>query len=326
MTGGEDRAEGARGSKPDLDRAKASRDRVAAELMRYPNVVGLGVGLKVTGGELTPAVSIRVYVSQKVNEGELAPAEVLPKHVDGVPTDVIEDRFSIHQEHSRRRAILCGGISIGNSATGGSGTLGVSVFDEEGDQQLLLSNWHVLCGRAICGLDEVIIQPGTGGGDTGGRGDIVARLTRSVLTSVVDAAVARVTGHRMLSDRILGIGRATGTATAILGERARKSGRTTGVTSAVVADVDAELDVEYRDGVLIFNTRLSSRARMPASRDSGSVWLSDWNEVIGLNFAGGNFGDRAIANPIAAVVNELKIRFGKGVLTQDHLLVAAALD
>ena len=314
-----------------VERAQTAKERAAERLRRYPNVVGVGVGYKNVQDQPTSTVSVRIYVDKKVPERELAPSEVVPKEVDGVPTDVIEDTFKAHavlpvSEHRRRRAILYAGISIGNAITGGSGTLGACVFDAHSGAQLLLSNWHVLCGRASCNSGEAIIQPGTGGDDEGRVGDVVARLSRTSLTDVVDAGVAAVTGHRLLFEEVLGLGKLTGTAAPVLGEGVSKSGRTTGVTTATVTDVDADVEVDYSD--LGIGTR-SYRHQLviegdDASRpgDSGSAWINARNELIGLNFAGGNSGRRAIANPIAAVVGALGIVVTPGVPLHDHLRVA----
>jgi len=313
----------------EVARAKAAKDGAAARLRHYPNVSGLGVGYKIVGGERTSTVGIRVYVRKKVAEKELSPSDVVPKEIDDIPTDVIEDTFRIHQvlpvaEHRRRRAILYGGISIGNSVLGGSGTLGSTVFDAKSGEQLLLSNWHVLCGRTNCAVGEPIIQPGTGGDDTGRAGDVVARLARFSLTDVVDAAVARITGHRMLFEDILGLGKPTGAAAAVLGEGARKSGRTTGVTPGEVADIDADFDVDYSDlgmGVRHFERQIVIEGDdISVPGDSGSVWLNDRNEVIGLNFAGGDSGNRADANPIADVIAALQIQILPGVA--DYLILS----
>jgi hypothetical protein len=317
----------------DLARAQAAKSRFADELRAYPNVVGVGVGRKEVDGRHTETLSVRVYVSRKLPESELEASQVIPKEVADVPTDVIEDTFRIHvvlpvSEHQRWRAILNPGISIGNAVLGGSGTLGACVFDAHTGAQLLLSNWHVICGRTNCAAGEAIIQPGTGGDDTGTANDVVARLERTVLTDVVDAGVAAITGHRMLFEEVLGLQAVRGTAAATLGETASKSGRTTGVTSATVTDVDADLDIDYSElgmgtrhfhGQLVLEGDDASR-----SGDSGSGWLNDRNELIGLNFAGSDSGGRAIANPIGAVVAALDIIVGRGVPLHDHLRAAIA--
>jgi hypothetical protein len=79
---------------------------------------------------------------------------------------------------------LRGGISIGNLLLGGAGTLGVSVFDNRTGQELILSNWHVLCESDTCRAGEPIIQPGAF--DNGTQADLVAHLspTASIMSLV----------------------------------------------------------------------------------------------------------------------------------------------
>jgi hypothetical protein len=66
------------------------RARNEAELMRYPNVVGVADGVATRGGERTGEQCIVVYVSTKVPVGELAAEAVLPREIDGVRVDVVE--------------------------------------------------------------------------------------------------------------------------------------------------------------------------------------------------------------------------------------------
>lgn len=60
------------------------RKKYEAQLMRLPNVVGLGIGEK-AGKEV-----IKVFVTHKVPESTLAPGEVVPRTLDGYETDVEE--------------------------------------------------------------------------------------------------------------------------------------------------------------------------------------------------------------------------------------------
>ena len=60
------------------------------ELLRFPNVRGVGVGPKIVNGKLTDVMAIKVYVHRKVAKEELAEGECVPKEVEGVPTDVEE--------------------------------------------------------------------------------------------------------------------------------------------------------------------------------------------------------------------------------------------
>lgn len=64
--------------------------RHEAELMRYPNVVGVSQGIVMKGGEPSSETGIVVYVQHKVPESELAPDERLPEQIDGITVDVVE--------------------------------------------------------------------------------------------------------------------------------------------------------------------------------------------------------------------------------------------
>lgn len=310
-----------------VERAKSVKERYVEKLKTYPNVTGVGVGYEIVAGRRTDRVSIRVYVRRKLPKTDLPPAAVLPDTIEGLPVDVIEDEFRIHQappitidDHRRRHHFLVGGISIGNLVIGGSGTLGVSVFDNRTGQEMLLSNWHVLCALDTCQAGEPIIQPGTGGGDVGTAGDVVAQLFRSQLTDQVDAAIAQPLGQRPLFKEVLELGVVESSNRAVLGMIVRKSGRTTGLTPGTVSDVSADLDVgPYLDGSThSFIDQIvieSDSGDISLPGDSGSVWVDDANRVVGLNFAGS--GPRAVANHIDAVLNALDINLGPGMTVLD---------
>jgi hypothetical protein len=302
-------------------RAKLVKERHTNQLKGYPNVVGVGVGHEVVAGQRTDHICVRVYVRRKLPKSALPPEAVLPDDIDGVPVDVIEDEFSIHQappvtleDHRRPHTFLVGGISIGNLLLGGSGTLGVSVFDNRTGQEMLLSNWHVLCGTDHCQAGEQIIQPGTGGGDIGTPSDVVARLSRSVLSAEVDTAIAQPSGQRLLFKEVLEIGPVDASGLATLGLRVRKSGRTSGLTVGTVADISADVDVQgYPNGTQTFHNQvvIEGAGEISVPGDSGSVWVDDDNKVVGLNFAGST--KRAIANHIDAVLRALDVNLRPGM-------------
>lgn len=60
------------------------------ELVNLPNVLNTAAGTKVKQGKDTGIPAIVVYVSKKVGEVELGAEQVVPKEIEGVPTDVIE--------------------------------------------------------------------------------------------------------------------------------------------------------------------------------------------------------------------------------------------
>jgi hypothetical protein len=73
-----------------LEQARAVKDRHTDALMRFPGVVAVGVGLRQVGGEYTPEVAIVVMVREKRPPDELAPEDIIPRELEGIPVDVQE--------------------------------------------------------------------------------------------------------------------------------------------------------------------------------------------------------------------------------------------
>jgi hypothetical protein len=71
-------------------RAGAVRRVHQAELLRLANVVGVGVGIRRRQGKPTGEVALVVMVRRKVPPERLAPEDLVPGEIDGVPVDVQE--------------------------------------------------------------------------------------------------------------------------------------------------------------------------------------------------------------------------------------------
>lgn len=149
------------------------------EILSKPNVVGVGVGLREKAGRRTGEVVLTALVRQKVPEAALAPEEIVPPVVDGVPTDVMEvgDLVALAARTDRIRPAP-GGVSIGHYQVT-AGTLGGVVRDRATDRRLILSNNHVLANSNKGLPGDPILQPGA---IDGGRDplDTIARLERFV--------------------------------------------------------------------------------------------------------------------------------------------------
>ncbi len=69
-------------------RAQSVKAKYERELMRKRNVVGVGVGFEERAGRMTETVCIVVSVRKKLPLDQLAPKDVIPAELDGVPVDV----------------------------------------------------------------------------------------------------------------------------------------------------------------------------------------------------------------------------------------------
>jgi hypothetical protein len=72
------------------DRAEAVKRAYEAELLARANVVGVGIGLRRTDSAHTEQVAVIVLVTRKVPRSQLAPRDVIPSEIEGVPVDVQE--------------------------------------------------------------------------------------------------------------------------------------------------------------------------------------------------------------------------------------------
>src|SRR5262249_29142907 len=145
------------------------------------NVVGVGLGTKITNGKPTRQPCVRFYVDRKLGQTAIPPEFVLPSAVNGVPTDVIETgrfvalpaanplpaatplRATIPIQQKRLRP-ASPGCSIGFQFTGAkagfvmAGTFGAVVA--AGGARYILSNNHVLADESSLPIGSAIFQPG----------------------------------------------------------------------------------------------------------------------------------------------------------------------
>jgi len=85
--------EAAQGAMPDIEQMRRVLASAAPQLLALPGVTGIDIGRKIVDGKKTDTLAIRVYVEHK---SDVPPEDAVPKFIQGVPTDVIERRFSLH--------------------------------------------------------------------------------------------------------------------------------------------------------------------------------------------------------------------------------------
>jgi hypothetical protein len=160
-----------------LEEAKMAKSAYTTDIMSRPNVVGLGIGYKVTSERITDELSVVVMVRQKVPPVSLLETELIPREVAGVRTDVVEvgDLRPLAGRTDRLRPAP-GGVSIGHYQIT-AGTLGCVVRDRQTGTRLILSNNHVLANRNDANPGDPILQPGPADGGTADK-DVIALLER----------------------------------------------------------------------------------------------------------------------------------------------------
>ena len=312
-------------------------------LLGKRNVVGVGLGYKVSGGTDTGELALVVSVARKVTSDVLSTKDMVPRSLDGVKTDVVETGVLRAFElgpRDRWRPVVPPGVTIGHYNIT-AGTFGCLV--RRGEERFILSNNHVLADVNAGQAGDAILQPGSYDGGT--ADDRVATLADYVpidfgtapadcsianfsadLLNViagafgsshklqatkqtagenrVDAALARPLSPDLVSNEILYIGAPVGVGAATLGTEVQKTGRTTGHTQGTITQIDATVRIQYGSQSALFTGQLVA-GTMSQPGDSGSAVLDMDKRVVGLLFAGSDV--ITIINPIDEVFDALNL-------------------
>ena len=230
------------------------------------NVVGVGIGTKVTRGQNTGRRAVKILVRHKLPLDAIEPRFRLPTMINGLPTDVEEVglivAFSPATPNPRTRIRPARpGCSIGfkdpQNKFKMAGTFGALVRNAAGT--FVLSNNHVLADENKLPLQSPIFQPGLLDGGKPAT-DQIASLTRMIplLTTKnsVDCAMAKILRKNVVSSSILKIGAPTGVKKAALQMNVHKFGRTTSYTTGRITSIDTDVKVQYDMGVLAFKSQI----------------------------------------------------------------------
>jgi len=308
----------------DLASTKNTLKENCLQLLARANVVATGIGYKIAQGQKTSALSIVCSVAEKLPASRLSTQDMVPKTINGTPTDVVETGLiRALQSRTDRYRPAPGGVSIGHRDIT-AGTLGCLV--KKNEQTFILSNNHVLANSNDAQPGDPILQPGPYDGGrfpddhiadleqfvpisfiglpngcpiARGVASLLNGLARAVGSSarlqavsiraaenLVDAAIARPLNEEDVSAEILEIGTIEGLAQGELGMAIKKSGRTTGLTTGEILQVDVTVNVQYGAGRIARFTDQLLAGAMSQGGDSGSAVLETNNNLVGLLFAG----------------------------------------
>ncbi len=307
--------------------ARLSLNKAVRQFLFVPNIHLVDFGHPSIGEEVDyNDLAIRIHVQQKLSDIALETAIAagqtveIPPAIDGFPINIAEGNYRLNQIYRRaptppdprasRSDPLCGGMSISNEYHHAYGTLGGKVIDRTTQQEMALSNWHVLVGDWRPRPQRRIYQPGRL--DNGMASDTIGTFARDAMAINLDAAVATVTGRRFVNNQI-GLGPVRGVGDAVLGVEVVKSGRRTGVTYGRISAINGVAKLSYarveriiRNVVTIDpNDRFG---QVSAGGDSGSWWLdAQTMQAIALHFAGSNHPERALALDMQSVLDSLQV-------------------
>ncbi|MCK4621630.1 MAG: hypothetical protein KAT62_05370 [Desulfuromonadales bacterium] len=326
-----------------IESVRAALKERSQDLLARSNVVATGVGYKFTGGKRTDTPCIVCSVEKKIAASALSSQDLVPKDVQGIPTDVVETGvFRVFQAPTGRFRPAPGGVSIGHKDIT-AGTLGCWV--KRNDQWHILSNNHVMANSNNAQTGDPILQPGPHDGgrnpddqiatltdfvpvqmtglpsDCNVAGRIVRALNKvaEIISSdtrlqavkalagenLVDAAIARPLNDADVKAEILGIGEIQGLTEGLLGMKVKKSGRTTEFTEDEITQVDVTVNVQYGAGLIAtFKDQLMA-GPMSQGGDSGSAVLDENSNLVGLLFAGSD--QTTIFNRIQNVFSALRL-------------------
>jgi hypothetical protein len=315
------------------DLKQAKEEAVKQLLGPNSNVVGIGIGKKVTDGKETQEDCVRVYVVSKiVDPNNLSPKSLVPRDFCGVTTDVIEvGRFGRNGgptkpgcNSPKPTGITSPGpgspirvkTSAPNVNEGLRGTLGAVVTD--GANRYILSCNHVLARNGRVPEKHATIVSA----EFVGREDEIAKPGRFVELdekggNSVDCALALLPAntHKVQAAFPSGINLSLGGPDDRKpGIDVTKFGAITGKTHGKIVDTDVNLYVDYSFGTFCFEHQVMIESteddqHFAAAGDSGSIIMNGTTyRAIAMVFAAS--GRFAVACPLEMALEKLALKVG----------------
>jgi hypothetical protein len=304
----------AHGSHRDMDR------NLAAQTAR--NLIGFGLGEKISGGVRTGETAIVVFVRNKLPRKSLATDLAIPAEINGLTTDVVEiggdfaalgNGGALDPSAFQPRPVPAG-VSIGTAAT--TGSLGYPVRRPDISEPMILSNCHILADLSNPSATPDIYQPGSpqaAAQSTSRIGRFRAAVPidfQSGSVNFMDAAVATVTPGACRAS-IRDIGPITGAQDPVGGETVKIYGEASRYAVGVIQYQFTSLSIAYDVGSAWFEDQLVIKRdpQSPAiarNGDSGSLVIKAPFVACGLLIAA--YGtDWAIATPIERILTRFRM-------------------
>ena len=252
-----------------------------SDWMSNPNINGVFKARRRKGRLWTYEPTIQFHVRRKLPLSQLSADQIIPREIDGVPTDIIQAN-PVLSVTARKLAAIQGGVSIGIEEQNAAGTLGLVMIDGT-DGIVGITCAHVLLvnGAATPTLGGHVLHPAIDDGGSIGTDRVGIPMAQGLsVGSGIDAAgfiVDYSYGLSVLDTYILPMGSHDPDIYDLL----QKVGRTSGLTNGQVSGI-GDITIDYSDygagsvtmsmiSIIPLDTD-SPSAIIATGGDSGSVW------------------------------------------------------
>ena len=341
----------------DYEHIRAVKRANEARLLAIPGVHSVGIGPKLTNGQRTGEMAIIVWLPKKKPVEDIPPEQLIPKEIDGVPVDVVEnDMPSLHRsgddthpknEDASTYDPLLGGCLVqltwdeGDKTFVESGTLGcfgITNGTKPGIPQGMvvgLSCRHVLYAHSSdTGIGRKVGQP-TPQDSSRCCSDIIGQAM--LASSTLDCGIFALKPDLKYRVEVTEIGPVTGTHHVedsdipITGPDyiVRKRGYRTGLKEGMIVSVnhsgsvadDNGNPVAYTNALAIISTGTVPLGQPPFSNkgDSGSAIVNAQSEVVGLLFGG------SALSTLALHIEDVELDLGIQVATTQQANVVVQI-
>lgn len=303
------------------DEYKAIARRAYDEFRRIDpdNVFAVGVGGRIRAGVATDEIVLKVYVDRKLAPSALASGKKIPDEFEGVATDVlVATRPTTHQlqtvpgfrfsdtfpEDEDRYRPLRGGIQIQGSFREGAGTLGF-LARVTGDTRIMAVTCHhvLFSPSGTPGPDVTVGNPTPDESCTQCCVHRFGSYVKGYYNASIDAVISRLDPGMQWLAEIEQLGIVRGHHLLTIPETMpartydiRKRGRTTRMTGGKVDAVGVTTSTTApglgtrtcTNAITVVPNARSDGApvRFSAPGDSGSAYVNNNNEIVGVHFAG----------------------------------------
>lgn len=222
----------------DHEEIAAVKQQATAGLLAIPGVNLVGLGSKEVDGRPTGELAIKVFVTEKRPAAQVAPGELIPAEIDGVPTDVVVGGTNIRPlsddpgvpprgalvhhndgdayvpdselDQKTYRKPLIGGGMLTSEHSPGHGTLGCLLWDPANHNVgYALTNQHVIDDNGQRTVLPGVTKVGQPSGDTKVSGcceDFIGVYAGGGMTEDRDEALVRLKPGMRWQARITDIG------------------------------------------------------------------------------------------------------------------------